>query len=108
MLHRRLLCLLIMLILPIQFVWAGIDFDCQSSPVSACEIGAHALNGDGPIDKSAGTHSEGCIACHISYINAPVDGMGFDVQGKRSSPVSQPSTRLTSRISPPPERPQWA
>jgi hypothetical protein len=107
-LMKRALLLLMMLILPVQSVWAGADVDCQASYLVACEHGATStpMNEQNPTQPS--THLDDCCACHLGHADGVAMSLTVTAEGDIRPAGTRGNSPLASHITPPPERPQWA
>jgi hypothetical protein len=105
---KRFLLLLMMLILPLQSVWAGSDVDCQISPLVACEHDTKGTPTDGNGPTQPGTHLDDYCACHLGHVDAMPMNVNVSALGNNRPEHARANSRLNSHITPPPERPQWA
>lgn len=106
---RRLIALLLLLLLPLQFAWAAAGTYCQhESGDQSWHFGHHAhLHDDEPADAPSGTHSD-CASCQFKTKSVAQD---LPVQPTTAVAQSRPDTRhLLPATSPPSriDRPKWA
>jgi len=105
-LMKRILLLLMMLILPLQSVWAGSDVDCQTTLVVACEHDSTGTSTDGNSPPSA--HLDDYCACHLGHVDVMLMGVPISALKNMGPEGARAKSLLHSHITPPPERPQWA
>ncbi len=105
---KRVLLLLMMLILPLQSIWASSDVDCQSTLAVACEHGATGAPTDDNGPTQANAHLDDCCACHLGHVDALSMGVHVAAPNSTSPERARAKSVVNSYISPPPERPQWA
>ncbi len=92
---RKVLALLMLVILPLQFAWAGAAVYCQHEASQSAQHFGHHVHVDQPTDgdqaKSAGGAGADC-----SY-HLPAARCGFDVLG-----LAEPALAEVRNASPPP------
>lgn len=108
---KALVLRLLLLLLPLQFLWAGAALACQHEPSpTALHVGHHAVaksqveSGGDTKPPSGGSD---CSVCHFgSSALADADAVTFSV-GTSEAPALATTLRLATRWPDRPERPNW-
>lgn len=113
---RRWICIVLLLVAPLQLTWAAVSAYCQHESGAATKhVGHHGHDHDstagtdsssGDPAKSGGVDPD-CAGCHLSCAfvlpsAAPAD----TIPGVHAGPV-EASGVAASAAYPPPDRPQW-
>lgn len=111
---KRLSLILLLLILPLQAVWAAAGAYCQHEQSAAAKhLGHHphqhqvmADGNDGSGKPSAGAHAD-CSTCHLSCPAAAIVPQSFPIIAPALMVAAAPPGSLPSSFLDRPERPKW-
>ena len=110
---KRLLIILLLTILPIQYCWSMAAVYCQHEPDTAAHFGHHGhqhqAQSDDGADKSkpVKVHSD-CEVCHHAVqASVPANGGGVDAVIEATGHAPPGAWRYLSHISEGPQRPNW-
>ncbi|MCC6245308.1 MAG: hypothetical protein IT353_20870 [Gemmatimonadaceae bacterium] len=108
---KKIIVALMLLLLPLQFVWAGAALACQHEPdPSAVHLGHHSIP-KSSTDESGGSNGPAagndCPVCHLASVQPPltdaVDLLPVDGLTRCTRQLAFP----TSPFPDAPERPNW-
>lgn len=113
---RRWICIVLLLVAPLQLAWGAVSAYCtHESGAAAKHVGHHdhrhggAAGTDSPSGdpaKSAGVDPD-CAGCHLCCAPVlPSDAPADALPSVHASLIEAPS-RFSSTSYPPPDRPQW-
>jgi hypothetical protein len=105
---KRAFLFLMIVLLPVQSVWAGSDVDCSSSLLTPCAHESTVVSPDSPVNAPPVTHLDDSCVCHLGHVDAMLSSFGLPLAGVATPMLVKELARMTSHLSPPPERPQWA
>lgn len=111
---KRLLFVLLMLILPLQAVWAAASAYCQHEQGTATQHFGHHAHQHQAADKSdsgnipaSGFHGD-CAFCHLGAVGVATSSLDVPPCAPASLAVSLENNLLLSIFLEGPERPKWA
>jgi hypothetical protein len=110
---KRFVLMFLMLLLPLQFSWAGVSFYCQHETGAAAQhVGHHAhqhqKSPDAGDDGSApGKAHADCGYCHLAHSCAVVAAVSVPAFSCDAAAIAAQPDTLSSHFSEGPERPKW-
>ncbi|MBP0636470.1 cation efflux protein, CzcI family [Cupriavidus sp. AcVe19-6a] len=117
---HRLLLIVLALILPLQFAWAGAAAYCRHEVATAAkahlghhehqhkaDAGQHATKAGADVDK-LGVADPDCGVCHIASVPfARADGPRVQASQRVALAQAPPQSGFSSHSARAPDRPQW-
>ena len=112
---KKILVILLLTILPIQYAWSMAAVYCQHEPAKVSHFGHHGhqhqAQADGVADdagqgKPAKVHSD-CEVCHHAVQASVLEDSGVLVPASAAFYAPPPSLQYLSYISDRPARPNW-
>ena len=116
---RRLLAIVLLVLLPLQFSWAAVsaycahEADAQSGHLGHHAHPSHALASDGADDSDTGAtpvqpgSGHDCSHCHGGLVALPGLGDTLPAFAGAEAPTAPALCGTRSLAPTPPERPQW-
>ncbi|USX26786.1 hypothetical protein NHH73_00370 [Oxalobacteraceae bacterium OTU3CINTB1] len=109
---KKLLLILLLTILPIQYAWSMAAVYCQHEPAKVSHFGHHGHEHQAQSDedtdhgKPVKVHND-CEVCHHAVQASVLEESGAAVQPAAQSHAEPPLANYHSHISDGPRRPNW-